>query len=180
MSAEMTVKIPRGTTTREIAQMTLPPSGEWPIVDPEVAASERRYVGSLTSSPTYPREGLIKRTLALGTIHVISYFTLDAVMNGSLPTPSMNPMYATVEIPPQLRTLVNSGTGAAGGLGSSRSAGMGGSSSSSSRGNLSLETSTSPQPIAPYDLEPFARGRAYSLPGLQGGPPPVSRSRSGL
>lgn len=154
--------------------MTAPASGEWPIVDPEVAAAERRFVGSLTSSPTYPREGLIKRTLALGTIHVISYFTLDHVMSGALRTPSMDPIYATVQIPPQLRALVNSSSG----LSSSRGIGSTAPSpSSTARGGLTLETSTSPQPIAPYDLEPFARGRTYSSPGVDA-PPLMSRSRS--
>ena len=169
----MTVKIPRGTTTKEIAALTVPASGEWPIIDPDVAANERKYVGSLTSSPTYPREGLIKRTLALGTIHVISYFTLDHVMSGHLPTPSTNPRYYNVEVPPQLRALVQ--TTSVGSSSRSSQSGTEAASPTSSRGMV-LAPSASPQPIGPLDLEPLSRGRAYSMPGFQPSPSVVPRS----
>jgi hypothetical protein len=173
--AEMTVKIPRGTTTKEIAALTAPASGEWPIIDPDAAASERKYVGSLTSSPTYPREGLIKRTLALGTIHVISYFTLDHVMSGALQTPSSSPMYYQVDIPMQLRALVQ--TAGLGSSGRSSQSGLEGASPSSSRG-FGMAPSASPQPMSPFDPEPLSRGRRYSMPGFQPAPPVVQRSQS--
>lgn len=105
---QMVTKVPRGTRVKEIEAMSLAAQGGIATpVDPAIQAAERQYVGSLTSGPQYPRDGLVKKALAIGTLHVVSYFTLDDVMNGRLPTPSQAPELQGLTVSPRLESMAN-------------------------------------------------------------------------
>lgn len=106
LHTEMSVKVPRGTSLKDIEAMTCPPDGEWVGATSQQQVEEKPYVGSLLTSSTYARDGLIKKTLAVGTMHVVSYFTIDDVLNDRLAIPSNLPFFDGLAIAPELRKLV--------------------------------------------------------------------------
>lgn len=77
-------------------------SSGWPISAASTAA-EKPYVGSLTTSSQYNRNGLAKKTLALGNLHVINYFNLDDVQQNKLARPSQSQALAGLTISPELK-----------------------------------------------------------------------------
>lgn len=104
-SSEMSVRLPRGSSLRQIETTHATLGLDTSRSTSQQLARERRYVGSLLSSPTLPREGLVRKTLALGSTHVVAYFSLLDVEQGTLPIPSRLADFAGVEIPPELRRL---------------------------------------------------------------------------
>ena len=63
---------------------------------------EKALVGSLTSSYRFRKEGLVKKTISLGGLHLIGYYTIDDVIQGALQTPSSHPALLAQEIHPRL------------------------------------------------------------------------------
>lgn len=195
---QMSVKVPRGRTLKDIEAMACPPGGEWVCATPQQQAEEKPYVGSLLTSSTYARDGLVKKTLAVGTTHVISYFTIDDVLNDRLLTPSNLSFFDGLSITPELRKLVipSSASSASSTSGVDFQTDLGRPSATSSR-----ETSSGPRPalLAPqlnaremwHTAIHASRGRATSLPGPQcvasvpfelsrPSPPPLPRAWPGL
>lgn len=75
----------------------LPPPAVLPsALDPK---REKALVGSLTSAYPFKPAGLVKKTFALNSIHLVSYFSLDDVLTGRLRTPSSMPELASLELP---------------------------------------------------------------------------------
>ncbi|KAI8454265.1 Gti1/Pac2 family-domain-containing protein [Phakopsora pachyrhizi] len=52
---------------------------------------ERALVGSLTSTYKFREDGLVKKTISLAGMHMISYYKVDDVLSGRLRTPSQEP-----------------------------------------------------------------------------------------
>lgn len=91
---------------RQIEELSIAAlGGISPHVDPELAAAEKPFVASLTTSPQYARDGLVKKTLCIGPYHVVSYFSLDDVQNGRLPMPSETEDFAGVSISQRLQSM---------------------------------------------------------------------------
>lgn len=105
----MNVRVPRGTSVKQIQAMGAVNAGENTLSEAD-AATERLYVGSLTSSGLYPRELLVKKTIAVGTYHIVSYFKLDDVISGKLATPCQSVDFATQTVDESLRELLKSFT----------------------------------------------------------------------
>lgn len=133
---EMTTKVPRGTSMKQIEALSLAAlGGRAPLIDPNVAAAEKPYVASLITSPQYAREGLVKKTLCVGQYHVISYFSLDDVQSGRLRTPSQTPDFANVQVSARLQAMASAAV-AGGGQASQ---------DGSDGGNESLMSTSAPQ-----------------------------------
>lgn len=52
---------------------------------------ERSLVGSLTSTFKFKKGGLVKKTLSVGTLHLICYYCVEDVLEGRLRTPASLP-----------------------------------------------------------------------------------------
>jgi hypothetical protein len=65
-------------------------------------AQERALVGSLTGSAKFKEGGLVKKTISLAGMHMITYYALDDVYQGRLREPSTLPELASFEISPDL------------------------------------------------------------------------------
>lgn len=63
-------------------------------------ARERALVGSLTSSSRFHADGLVKKTISLSGLHLVSYYRIDDVTSGRLTTPSSHPELMSLEISP--------------------------------------------------------------------------------
>ncbi|GAA5866334.1 hypothetical protein JCM3774_006619 [Rhodotorula dairenensis] len=63
-------------------------------------ARERALVGSLTSSSRFSPDGLVKKTISLSGLHLVSYYRIDDVTSGRLRTPSSHAELMSLEISP--------------------------------------------------------------------------------
>jgi hypothetical protein len=63
-------------------------------------ARERALVGSLTSSYRFKGQGLVKKTISISGMHMISYYRMEDVLQARLRTPSSIPEYASLRISP--------------------------------------------------------------------------------
>lgn len=69
--------------------------------DTEDRLREKALVGSLTSYK-FRKDGLVKKTISLGGLHMIAYYTMSDVLEGRLRTPSSHPGLLALDIHPQL------------------------------------------------------------------------------
>ncbi|GAA5980881.1 hypothetical protein JCM10908_003900 [Rhodotorula pacifica] len=63
-------------------------------------ARERALVGSLTSSSRFSVDGLVKKTISLSGLHLVSYYRIEDVTSGRLRTPSSHAELMSLEISP--------------------------------------------------------------------------------
>lgn len=68
---------------------------------------ERSLVGSLTTTYKFKRDGLVKKTISLDGMHMISYYKLDDVIAGRLRTPSSHPENLRLQISEDLLKAQN-------------------------------------------------------------------------
>ena len=71
-------------------------------IDAVEKIKEKALVGSLTSSYRFRKAGLVKKTISLGGLHLIGYYTMGDVLEGLLQTPSAHPSLSTLKIHPRL------------------------------------------------------------------------------
>lgn len=77
-------------------------SPDLPVID---KTRERALVGSLTSSYRFRQDGLVKKTISVAGLHMISYYKMEDVLQGRLRTPASHPEMQSLEISPHF--LVN-------------------------------------------------------------------------
>ncbi|KNZ45036.1 uncharacterized protein VP01_854g1 [Puccinia sorghi] len=83
------------TTPREI----LPTSTQQRPINRE---RERSLVGSLTSTYKFRPDGLVKKTISIAGMHMISYYKLDDVVSGRLRAPTSHVALLHIQIVPHL------------------------------------------------------------------------------
>lgn len=165
----MNIRVPRGTSVKEVETMHADKLIPQEPLDPDLLSAEKPYVGSLMSSPMYPRTALVKKTLAVGTYHIVSYFTLDEAMSGQLRTPTQSAEFQDVAIDNEIRLLLSPGAKPAASTSSRSSLGATDASDGSTEELTNASTRTS---ITEFHLNNdypavWSRERAHSVPDLQ-------------